>query len=479
MKRVVIVGAGMAGLSAAWYLERMAEAAGLAVACTVLEPNPWLGGKVHTDRVDGAVIEAGPDSFIGQKPWATDLIREVGLGEQLIGSRDHLQRVCLVHRRRLVPFPKGFRLAVPTQWRPFVMSPLLSPLGKLRIAGDFLLPARSGDDDESVASFIGRRLGQETLDRIAGPLMAGIYSGDPAHMSIRATFPMLVEMEHRHGSLIRAMLRTLRHSPRAGGGNHPGGMFVSLRDGMGALPERLGVRLRADLRTGCGATSIGRDGGRYVVSTQAGDAIAADAVVLAAPAPAAASLLESLAPAIARRLRAIRHLGTATLSLRYDRAGFTALRDGVGPAFIVPLREQGTVTACTTSSCKFAHRTDPDTVLLRVFVGGPRNGALIDLPDDQLLAAVCEDLRNLLGIEQSPRGVYIHRWPNANPQYDVGHLDRMRELDAALAAFPGLHLAGCAYRGIGVPDIVRQGKEAARQIVGSPPIETPFSQDRA
>lgn len=467
MKHITIIGGGMAGLSTAYYLQQTAGESQIPLHYTLIEQDDRLGGKVYTEHVGGTLIEAGPDSYISQKPWATELVHEVGLGDQLIPSRDHLQRVCMVHRGRLVPFPRGFRLAVPTEWKPFLSTPLISVPGKMRMACDWFLPSRKHVDDESLASFLRRRLGEEALQNLAGPMMSGIYSGDPERMSIQATFPMFPEMERKHGSLIRGMLRGRPKTDTQKKATYPSGMFLSLREGMGALPQAIQARLQGRVITGCQVQAIQQENGGYTVhiKDRSRQSIHTDFVVIATPADSAAELLKGLHPDLAHKLSFIRYHSTATVSLAFDRHGTTGLQNGVGPGFMVPDHEQRSITACTYSSCKFEHRTNDDTVLLRAFVGGARNSNLVSLPDNELVHIVRQELNELVGIDQAPRLTRVYRWRNGTPQYDVGHLDRMADIDASSSEQPGLFLTGSSYRGIGVPDVILQGRNTAKRIL--------------
>lgn len=483
---VVIVGGGIAGLSAAHHLQQ-AEQPGLTYS--LVESGPAWGGKILTDQADGFVIEGGPDSFITQKPAAVTLCRELGLEDRLLGTNDARRKVFVLIGGRLRPLPDGVMLVIPTRFTPFITSSLISLPGKLRMGLDLVIPRRRDDGDESLASFIRRRLGQEALDRIAEPLMSGIHVSDAERQSLAGTFPRFMEMERKYRSLIYGMLAQKRLAARHTGPRLP--LFMTLRGGLGELVQAVVARLDGDLRLNCPVVRLdylppiapsarevppmrGGRGGEtvevgsgnrpYLLHLADGGALSADAVVLTAPSYVAAGLLQTAHPALAEQLRAIRHVSTATLSLGYRRAEFEHPLNGFG--FVVPRREPTRLMACTWTSTKFDGRTPDDHVLLRVFLGGPHQEALLDLDDEALLDLVRDELRCIMGVTARPVLTRLYRWRQANPQYDVGHLERMDRIEQLAAEMPGLHVAGGAYRGVGIPDCITQGKNAAGAIAG-------------
>lgn len=465
-RHVVIVGGGITGLTTAYSLQEEARRLSLPLTFTLLESNPTLGGKIVTERVGGFVIEGGPDSLLTQKPWAADLCRRLGLGDDLIPTNDDRRQTFVVNRGRLTPLPDGMMLIVPTRIRPFVTSPLISWPGKARMALDFFIPPRRDDGDESIAAFVRRRLGQEALEKLAEPLMSGIHVADPERQSLLGTFPRYREIEKRHGSLIRGML-SQRRAAKAPGPARSGqkSAFLSLRNGLGQLIEALESALDGGrLITGCRAVALERgEGPRYRIRAENGSVYDADAVVLATPAQVSASLLTDLSPALVEALSRIRYVSTATISLAFQAADVGHPLDGFG--FVVPRREQRRILACTWSSTKFDHRAPPDAVLLRCFVGGSGNEELVGLGDDELEALVREELLDLMGLRAQPTMRRIFRWYGGNPQYDVGHPELVRSIAALAAREPGLYLTGSAFDGVGVPDCVRQGQETARKVL--------------
>ncbi len=458
MHHAVIIGGGIAGLTAAYRLQ--ATTAGK-LSWQLIEAAPRLGGKIVTEHVDGFTVEGGPDSVIAQKPWALDLMRELGLGDRLLSSNDAAGGVQVLHCGRLVPLPAGMQLLTPERWGELFGSPLLSWPAKLRFAMERRVPRRDDDGDESVADFVCRRLGKGALWTLAEPMLAHVHAADVERMSLKATYPTLAELERRHGSLHRgvAALRTARRSADSGP------TFWTLKGGLAELVDALVARLDpASIVTGRRATRLRRMHEGWTVVLDDGHEIDAAAVVLAMPAAATAELFDDLDPLLADRLRSFRVASMATLSLGYRAEDVTAAARGFG--FFVPRRERsalpaGAVLAGSWTSTKFDHRVTPGHALLRVFLGGAGGEATLAAGDEALIAAVRDDLRAILGLEAEPVMTRLERWPEGYPQYDVGHLERVRELEAALP--PGILVAGSAYHGVGLPDCVKSGTEAARR----------------
>jgi len=467
--RVAIVGGGIAGLATAYYLlQGQARRAGLPLTYSLIESEPAFGGKIVTDTQDGFVVEGGPDSFITQKPAALRLCRELGLEERLLGTNDAQRKVFVLDGGRLRPLPDGVMLVVPTRFAPFALSPLISVPGKLRMGLDLFIPPRREDGDESLADFIRRRLGREALDKIAEPLMAGIHVADPERLSLEATFPRFIQLEQKYGSLIKGMLaqkarRAEGSHNGAGGGGHKPSLFMTLGGGLRELVETLVSRLDGELVPGTSVTELARAEDGYRLRLSDGRLLAADAVVLATPSYAAADLLEPMHARLAAELRATRYVSTATVSLGFRRAEFEHPLDGFG--FVVSAREKSRLMACTWTSTKFNQRVPDEHVLLRAFVGGPRNQDLVDLPDEELLRLVRDELRGVMGVRAEPVMARLYRWPGANPQYDVGHLERVDRLEDLAANLPGLYLTGSAYRGVGLPDCIQQGQNTAETVI--------------
>ena len=464
---VVIIGGGIAGLATAYYLQKQARAQNLALTYTLVESAPTFGGKITTKIMDGLVIEGGPDSFISQKPWGFQLCQELGLADQLIGTNDERRKTYILHKGRLRPLPDGVMLIVPTRLMPFALSPLISPWGKIRMGLERFIPPKTDEADESLANFIGRRLGREALEKIAEPLMAGIYVADPERLSLQSTFPRFMTMEKKYGSLIKGM-RSQQRAMQNGSAPRPQlPLFMTLRGGLTELVETLISKLEGELITGQMATGLTPSqtaSSPYQVSMAGGQIYQADAVVMATPAYIASKLLAPHAPALAQKLSQIRYLSTATISLAFKRAEITHPLDGFG--FVVPKSEPCRLMACTWVSTKFSHRAPADQVLLRAFVGGYKHQELVDLPDEALVNLVRGELAQIMGLKAQPTHQEIYRWPRGNAQYDVGHLERVAEIEAlAEETRPGLYFTGSAFRGVGLPDCIHQGEQTAGRVI--------------
>ncbi len=460
--RVVVVGGGISGLSTAYYLQEAARKQGLPLSCTLVEGASRLGGKVVTDSQDGFVVEGGPDSFLTQKPWAVELCRKLDLGEQLIGTNEASRKVYVLWKGKLHKLPDGVLLIVPTRLQPFVLSPLFSPLAKLRMGLDLVIPARRDSGDESVASFVRRRLGSEALDKIAEPMMGGVHVSDPESQSLLATFPRFADIERKHGSLIRGMLAGRRHRPPTTGKPLP--TFMTLVGGLGTLISTLVEKLDGcQILTAATVTSLGASADGYRLRLGDGTELQADAVVLATPARDAARLLDPVDSTLAERLRSIRYVSTATVSLGYRRDTFPHPLDGFG--VVIPSKEARRITACTWTSTKFDGRAPTDGVLVRCFLGSPRDDREARLPDDEIIRVAREEMRELMGVGVEPVLTRVYHWPNGHPQYDVGHLDLLAEIDRLRAAHSGLYLTGSSYRGVGLPDCIHNGALVAEEVV--------------
>mgnify|MGYP003288223175 CR=1 FL=1 len=471
---VVIIGGGIAGLSTAYALQERGRATGRPVACTLIEASQRLGGVIFTEQVDGFVIEAGPDSLLTQKPWGLELCQTLGIGDRLIGTNDRQRKIYLLWDGRLYALPEGLMLIVPTRLAPLLRSPLLSWSGKMRMGLEYFLPPRASHGDESLAEFVRRRLGREALEKIAEPLLAGIYAGSAQEMSLLATFPRLRELEVAHGGLIRGMLAQRRASRHLASAHHQrvNPLFMAPRQGMAEIVQALSARLdgvtvrlgenvqRVVPRAGGATTPQG-----YAVCLERAAPLHAEAVVFATPAYVTARLVEGFHPALADALRAIPYVSSATVSLGYRRTDVPHPLDGFG--VLVGRHERRRIMAATWTSTKFPHRAPPGSVLIRSFVGGAGREALLALDNAALIRLVCEELGEILHITAAPHLARVYRWERANPQYLVGHLGRVDALEHMLAPYPGLFLTGSAYRGVGVPDCVHQGTRTAERILAS------------
>lgn len=465
-RHIIVIGGGISGLAAAHRLTELNRAGSLDLRVTLLEASDRLGGVIATEHADDLLIELGPDSYITDKPAALRLCERLGLADRLIAPQQGALKLYTVHRGTLTPLPEGFLLMAPTRVGSVLRSPVFSWGGKLRMALEPLMPRRVADDDESLASFVRRRLGREVLERVAQPLIGGIYASDPEALSLAATMPRFPEMERIHGSVVigsrRAQQRRARATDETGA---RWSLFVSIDGGMEVLVRRIEEALGAGVaRLGETVRELGwnPDTRRWRVDT--GDAaFEADGVICTLPADAAAAVLTTLDPELAADLKAIPFSSTATVNLAYRRSDVAHPLDGYG--FVVPHVERRKIMACTFSSVKYAGRAPEEVALLRCFAGGVLQENLLDQPDEALEAQVREDLEALLGISGAPTVSRTTRYARGMPQYNVGHLDRVERIETRLSQFPTLALAGKSYRGVGIADCIDGGEIAAETLV--------------
>ena len=479
--RTAIVGGGIAGLAAAFELEK-ARAAGASVEYTLYESRDRLGGSLASDIVDGAVLERGPDSFLTEKPAAIELCRELGLAGQLVPSNDAARKTYVLVHNRLVPLPDGLMFLVPTRLVPTALTRLFSLPTKLRMALELLHPPRpSGKADEAVATLVERHFGAEAVDRLADPLLSGIYGGDATQLSARTVLPRLVEMESEYGSLTRGMLaahRKMRAMAKAAAQRNglapsnprpaPRAVFTALRGGMQQLVSAIEARLDpASIRLFTPVSGLQKVSGGWMVKVDGATELY-DAVIVASPAWAAGALLGPVDPDLGEQLGGIPYSSSITVNLVYDEAQLGPLPDGFG--FLIPACEGRSMLACTFVHRKFLGRTPYGKVVLRAFLGGTKNEALLAETDEALVATVRRELSEILGekvlpLETQPEHTQVSRWRKAMAQYAVGHQERKQRIFDRVATLPGLRLAGNAYDGIGIPDCIRLGRQAAKELL--------------
>lgn len=461
MKRVAIIGGGISGLSAAFHLHK-ARAAGAELSYTVFESDRRWGGSLRSDRVEGCLVEAGPDSFLTEKPWALALSKELGLGDQVIGSNDSERKTYIVVKNRLVAMPDGLMLMVPTKLVPTARSPLFSWGTKLRMAREFLHPPRPADHDETVAELVERHFGAEVVERLADPLLAGVYGGDANMLSARAVLPRFVEMEEKFGSLSRAMLAA-RGTSGAEAGRPRRPIFSSLKDGMQALVDALTACLDPpSLRLGSAVRGIYPQNDLWRVAIEMGSSEAFDAVIVATPANVAGAILEGVDRELADDLLKVTYSSSVTVTLGYYADQLRGLPSGFG--FLVPRSEGRRMLACTFLHNKFPHRAPPGKGVLRCFLGGARDEAVLNLSDDEIVHTVRSELREIAKLDVRPMFERIYRWRGAMAQYEPGHIQRVRRIQRQVKQLGGLELAGNAYHGVGVPDCIREGINAANAV---------------
>lgn len=468
---VLVAGGGIAGLAVAYELNRQG------IPFTLVEERRRPGGVVLSEEIDGFVLDAGPDALLIQKPEAVRLCQELGLGDRLVPTQP--PRNAFIQRGgRLHQLPAASVLGIPTEWGPFIRTGLFSWPGKVRMGLELVIPARTDDADESIGGFMRRRFGAEATDYLAEPLLAGIHAGDVERLSIRALFPRFVETERMHGSLLRAFRRPPAAASRPAGDTAPAagqrggdGAFRSLPGGLSEMVRALvAVLPAASLRFGQRITALSRDAHRYHIVTEAGDTFSGDRVVLATPAFATARYVRAFDTRLADLCGTIPYASAATVSLAFRRSSITHPLNGSG--FVVPKKEATGILAGSWLSSKWPHRAPAGHALLRTFLGGARDPDALDLSDEEMVARSLRALTPLIGITAPPLFTRVYRWENANAQHEVGHLGRVRAIEEAVAAHPGLVVTGSAYRGVGIPDCVADGRAVGRQL-GQSILATP------
>jgi protoporphyrinogen/coproporphyrinogen III oxidase len=450
---VAIVGGGISGLAAAHYLARHHPDLNM----TLIEQDRRLGGKIVTERFDGFVVEGGPDSFLSSKPRGLGLATELGLEDRLQGTDEAKRRTWVMFGGQLHRLPEGLSGLVPSRLKPLLESDLFSPVGKERLWQEPFIPAREGDEDESLASFMTRRFGREVYDRMIEPLMAGIYAGDGEQLSLAATFPQLRRLELHWGSLVKGIKAT--SPPGASGTGRPA--FLTPMGGMGELVDAVHQRiLNVCIWEGVRVRSICERRSGFALQLHNGSWIDVAAVIVATPAHVAAEILAGTDGVMADTLAAIPHVSSATVSLAYRTAQVPGALEGYG--YVVPRQEGRAVLASTWTSTKFRHRAPEGHVLIRVFIG--RSGAEEALAgtDESLVELARAEVEDVLGARDVPSFHRVFRWTNGMPQYTMGHLERVATIEERMQQHPGLFIAGNAFRGVGIPDCIESGERAAR-----------------
>ncbi len=460
MKRIAIVGGGISGLTAAYVIEEKRQS-GTPIGYVLFEASPRLGGVVVTNRVDGCVVEGGPDSFLTEKDWAAELCEKIGLGDQLIGSNDSARKTYIVTKSKLVEMPDGLMFMVPTKIMPTVRSPLFSLRTKIRMAAEWFRPPRQAAEDETVAELVKRHYGSEMVELLADPLLCGIYGGDASQLSVRAVLPRFADMESKHGSLGRGVIKARKKLEAAGGGARP--LFTSLKDGMQQMVDGLVATLdpKSLQKSAPVQSLIRQDNGWTVCAGYKTDHF--DAVIIATPAQAAAAVLQTTDEELSRELSEIQYSSSVTVALGYDEKVRRSLPEGFG--FLVPRSEGKRVLAGTFVHNKFSHRVPENRALVRCFLGGARDEEILQSGEKDILRIVREELRQMIALDAEPLFARVYKWKSAMAQYSVGHLERLQRVAAHGERLTGLALAGNGYSGIGVPDCIRSGADAASKIL--------------
>ena len=491
-KRALVIGGGITGLAASYRLTREAEKRGIPLHVTLLEASDRIGGVIRTTHRDGFVIEHGPDAFITTKPWAKALCEELGIADECIGTNSAMRRSFVVQKGKLHPVPEGFYMMAPGALLPFLKSPIFSWRGKLRMGLEPLMPRSGGTADESVADFVRRRLGTEAFERMAQPMIGGIYTSDAEHLSLKATFPRFLEMERAHGSIIKALLAQKRQAKTASGTSGPRySLFLSFASGMqtlvdklqqahltvargpvpresqqvpltvarGPVPREHSPKAHLHLNSRAETLQQRKNGTGWQVSLANGEILEAELLCVALPAPQAGTLCENVSPALAKKLQAIPYASSATVNFAFRREEVAHPLNGMG--FVVPAAEGLSLIGCSFSSVKFENRAPAAHVLLRAFVRKEQESS-----ESSLTAAALRDIAHLLGIKKEPIFSLVSQHTQAMAQYLVGHQERISEIETLANRLPGFALAGNAYHGIGIPDCIHSGEQAALALLG-------------
>lgn len=455
MPRIAILGGGIAGLAAALRARELAAEHRMSIEISLYEREARVGGCVQTVRENGFVMELGPDSLLVDKPAAASLLQRLNLRDAVLDIRAESKGARIVHRGRLRPIPPQFRLFSPTSLPALLRSGIFSPLGITRAAMEAFIPARQDRTDESVASFVTRRFGREVLDRLAQPLIGGIYSGDPQRLGMRATLPQFLELERRYGSLLRGMQNRPANSAPV--------RLASLERGIGSIVETLQSQVADQISTGADVVRIRRESGVWTITFADRSSTQADAVVCALPAHAAANLLRESNLQIAELLERIRYNSIATVNLVYSARDARLPR---ATGFVVPFVERRGITAATFATQKYRHRAPDGSVLVRAFIGGALQPHLVQHSDEELAGIAHRELAQLCGVSVGPQRTIVARWNRLLPEYGVGHVELVDEIERRAATLGGLAFAGSAYRGVGIPDCIATGEAGAESAFG-------------
>jgi oxygen-dependent protoporphyrinogen oxidase len=467
MKRVVIIGGGISGLSTAYFLKEEAKKTGADISIKLIEKNDRLGGNIMTERVDNFIIEGGPDCFISDKPWALQLCRKLGLSDRISNTNTiEGSTTFVLSKGKLQPLPEGFILMIPTKIMPFLFNSLISVHGKLRMALDLVKPKGDPNKDVSLGEFVNRRLGKEAMEKIAEPLVAGVHAGNPETMSLKSSFPRFLDMEQKYGSLILGMLKArsmAKKMPKKEGPKLT--MFMTLKGGLVELVDAIIKNLdKESILTGKTILNIDKKpNGAYVLNIEGEGPIETDYVVFSTPAFVTAKLIKNLDQEMAEKLENIPYVSTATVSLAFKKSEIKSSLKGFG--FVIPRLEKRKIMAATWTSIKFPNRAPDDSILIRCFVGGSKNEELSYMEPEEMIKMVRNELKEIVGIDAEPILARVFKWDKAMPQYVIGHCEIIKWLDERIKQHPGFFLTGSAYKGVGLSDSVHNGEITASDVL--------------
>lgn len=464
-KKIAVVGGGIGGLSAAYAMEKEADARGLNLKIELFEKQGRMGGNIQTDHIDNFIVEGGPDCVYSEKPAALKLCKELGLEGQFLQTREEKKGTFVYWNNKLHDLPEGVILMIPTMILPILFSSLISIPGKLRMALEPFIPKRTNKEEETLSQFVKRRLGKELLEKIAEPLVGGIHAGNPETMSINASFPRFVDLEQKHGSLIRGMLSRKKQMVSMSKRKPPKyTMFMTLKNGLQDLTITLQKKLRkTKIHENKEALNIKRKTDGYELSFKNEQPRLYDSIIIATPSYATANLVKGVNTLLADKLLEIPYVSTATVSLAYSSSNLKQIQNGFG--FIVPKISKRKIMAATYTSNKFLCRAPDGKMLIRCFVGGAQNEDLVFLDDEEMSKMVKDELKEIAGIGSQPIFTKIYRWKKAMPQYVIGHIDRVKKIEELFSECPGLFPSGNAYNGIGISDCILKSSKVAESVV--------------
>lgn len=467
MKKVAIIGSGIAGLSAAYSLEKKVKDADLDLQIDLIEKEGRTGGNIITEWVDDYLIEGGPDCVFSEKPASLKLCEELGLEGQLLKTNEDKKGTFIYWDKKLHNLPEGVMLMVPTMIKPMLFSTLITLPGKLRIGFELFLPKKTDPSDESLAQFVSRRFGRELLDKIAEPLVAGIHAGHPETMSIKSSFPRFVDLEEKYRSLIKGMLiKKKQMTTLTKGRRSKYTMFMTLKGGLQVMTDTIRDSLKAtDLKLDLEVASLSSNTNGFELGSDSDLSESYDSVVIATPSYVASKIVKEISPDLSAQLNEIPYVSTATVSLAYSKSSIDHTLNGFG--FLVPRISEKKIMATTYTSNKFSYRAPEESFLIRVFVGGAFNENLVFQDDTEIIKMVREELEAILGIRAEPLFTRVYKWKKSMPQYIVGHMDRLERIEETVSKVPGLYLTGSAYRGIGISDCIVNSDQVADKIVAS------------
>ena len=469
MKRAIVIGGGITGLTAAYRLRSESEKRDIPLEVILLEASDSVGGVIQTEHRDGFIVEHGPDAFITTKPWGKTLCEELCISDKLIGTNPKVRRSFVVRKGKLLPVPEGFYMMAPGSFGPFIKSPIFSLSGKFRIALDLFISRRSEIDDESVADFVRRRLGKQAFERIAQPMIGGIYTSDAENLSLNATFPRFLEMEQEHGSIIKALLAQKRKAAETSRGTSGPrySLFQSFTAGMQTLTETLAEQLSdcICLRKKVATIQQNDSGKGWTVYLDDGEQLGADLICIALPAHQTAKLISTVSSSLAEELSEIPYKSSVTVNFAFRREDVRHPLNGMG--FVVPISEGLNIVGCSFSSVKFENRAPVDNVLLRAFVGENASVVKEGMNTTELVTTVLKEVTALIGIRKEPLFSVVSEHSRAMAQYIVGHKKVISRIDELVEDIPGLALAGNAYHGIGIPDCINSGQQAALKLLNA------------